>query len=222
MSDNPFPPIKPVRDSDQEDRLEAAAARMRQLRRRRSTIGILGGVALVAAVVLPIALLGGGYAPQRSIEVVGGATTTASAGNPTSSATTVSPSTSVVSTTAPSTSATTVPIDTAIEVYGDCKTPRVEPSAIVVTCADYGEVFEGLQWDSWTSSGASAVGTAVYSHCYPACAEGRLSVPNTRVVLSAPVTDASGQSLWSMIQVSPPPPGSASGGPYPLPTRSEQ
>jgi len=56
-------------------------------------------------------------------------------------------------------------IDTAIEVYGNCATPSVEPTEIVLTCGDYGWVLEGLNWTSWTSTRATAVGTLVYNDC---------------------------------------------------------
>ena len=117
---------------------------------------------------------------------------------------------------------TVAPVDTGIVVYGDCKTPSVEPSEIVLTCADYGWILEGLHWSSWTASQAGAIGTFVYNDCKPNCAEGRHhDVPGTQVTLTAPVRGASGELVWSRLQQNPEPPGYNSGplhgAPAPLP-----
>jgi hypothetical protein len=116
-----------------------------------------------------------------------------------------------------------VPVDTRIEVYGDCMTPSLEPTEIVLTCADYGWVLEDLHWSSWTASKATAVGTFVYNDCNPYCGAGHFhSVPGTRITLTAPVHGPGGQLLWSHLTQSPEPPGYATGpyhgGPFPLPT----
>ncbi len=119
---------------------------------------------------------------------------------------------------------TVAPTDTAIVVYGDCKTPSVEPSEIVLTCADYGWILQGLHWSSWTASQARAIGTFVYNDCKPDCAEGRHhDVPGTQVTLTDPAHGASGQLVWSRLQQNPEPPGYNSGplhgAPFPLPLR---
>jgi hypothetical protein len=128
--------------------------------------------------------------------------------------------------TAPTTTppATVAPADTAILVYGDCKTPSVEPSEIVLTCGDYGWILQGLHWSSWTATQATAIGTFVYNYCTPNCAEGHHhEVPSTQVTLTAPVRGASGQLVWSKLQQNPEPPGYDSGpfhgAPSPLPIR---
>ena len=48
-----------------------------------------------------------------------------------------------------------------IKVYGNCTTPSLEPVEIVLACADYGTVLEGLHWINWTAASAMAVGTLV-------------------------------------------------------------
>jgi hypothetical protein len=121
---------------------------------------------------------------------------------------------------------TTAPIDTGIEVYGNCTTPSVEPPEIVLTCADYGEVLEGLNWVSWTAASATAVGTLVYNDCTPDCAAGHYhGVPGTEVTLTVPVEGAGGQIVWSQVQENPEPPGYATGpfhgGPQPLPIQPD-
>ena len=76
-------------------------------------------------------------------------------------------------------------VDAGIEVYGNCKTPSVEPAEIVLACADYNAVLEALHWTSWTAASATAVGILVYNDCTPNCAEGHFHhVPGTRVTLT--------------------------------------
>jgi hypothetical protein len=122
------------------------------------------------------------------------------------------------------TTTTSTPSVATIKVYADCTSPSFEPSEIILTCADDNTVAENLHWSSWTSTAAVAVGTLVYNDCVPDCAQGTLhSIDNDQITLSAPVTGASGQVVWSQIQESPQPPGYATGpyngGPQPLATR---
>jgi hypothetical protein len=114
--------------------------------------------------------------------------------------------------------------DSAIKVYGNCTTPSVEPSEIVLACADENALLAGLHWTSWTAASATAVGTLEYNDCKPSCAEGHFhNVPGTQVTLTAPVQAGNGLVVWSRVQESPEPPGYATGpyhgGPQPLPTR---
>jgi len=113
---------------------------------------------------------------------------------------------------------------TRIKVYGNCTTPSIEPAEIVLACADYGVLVEGLRWTSWTAASAMAAGTLVYNDCTPDCAEGHYHhVPGTRVILTVPVHLPGGQVVWSQIQEYPEPPGYKTGpfhgGPQPLPIR---
>ncbi len=112
-------------------------------------------------------------------------------------------------------------VDAGIEVYGNCKTPSVEPAEIVLACADYNALLESLHWTSWTAASATAVGTFVYNDCTPNCADGHFHhIPGTRVTLTVPSRTAGGQRVWSEIQENPEPPGYAAGpyhgGPQPL------
>ena len=132
----------------------------------------------------------------------------------------------IATTPAPTTgpAAAVAPIDTRIKVYGNCTTPSIEPAEIVLACADYGVLVEGLRWTSWTTASATAVGILVYNDCTPSCAEGHHHhVPGTRVTLTVPVHHAGGPVVWSQIQEYPEPPGYKTGpyhgGPQPLPTR---
>ena len=99
----------------------------------------------------------------------------------------------------------------------------MEPTEIVVACADYGEVLKGLHWTSWTASSATAVGTLVYNDCIRNCASGHFhNVTGTGVTLTVPVRGGDGTLIWSQVQENPEPPGYANGpyhgGPQPLPT----
>lgn len=112
--------------------------------------------------------------------------------------------------------------DAGIEVYGNCKTPSVEPAEIVLACADYKVLLEALHWTSWTAASATAVGTLVYDDCTPSCADGHFHrVPGTRVTLTVPSRSPGGQLVWSEVQENPEPPGDETGpyhgGPQPLP-----
>jgi hypothetical protein len=131
-----------------------------------------------------------------------GAVTTPATGVVTTPATTTAPSGDVAR------------LDTHIRVYGNCTTPTIEPAQIVLACADYGVLLEGLHWTSWTAASAMAVGTLVYNDCTPDCAEGHdHDVPGTRITLTVPVHGGGGQLVWSQIQEYPEPPGYKSG-PY--------
>jgi hypothetical protein len=130
-----------------------------------------------------------------------------------------------VSTTAPP-STNAAPTDSAIGVYGNCTIPSVEPVEIVLACADYGILLQGLHWTSWTAVGATAVGTLVYNDCVPDCADGHdHRVAGTTVTLSVPVHGKGGSLVWSEVQEHPEPPGYATGpyqgGPQPLPTQPD-
>ena len=117
-------------------------------------------------------------------------------------------------------------VDRSILVYGDCLTPTLEPSQIVMTCADHGFFFQDLRWTSWTPTSATATGTEMYNDCTPIYAEGHFhSIPGATVTLTLPVSNPGGQLVWSQIQFSPQPPGYATGpyhgGPEPLPVRPD-
>jgi hypothetical protein len=182
--------------------------------RQRIDLKVL--VAVAAAVILVATLVWAG--PLRP----GPSKQRVPVSNPTVTSRPSPPSTSLpVVTTVPT---TTVPIDTAIGVYGNCTSPSVEPSEIVLACADRGEVLTGLHWTSWTVASASAVGTLVYNDCIPICAGGHYhSVPGTTVTLTVPIHGAGGSLVWSEVQENPEPPGYETGpyhgGPQPIQTQ---
>lgn len=170
-----------------------------------------------------------------ALTACGGSSTGSASGERAAPTTVSGPSTSipapttVVTATVTTTSVpptTAVPVDTTIGVYGNCTNSSVEPSEIVLACADHGALLQGLHWTNWTAAGASAVGTLVYNDCVPDCAAGHYhSVPATTVTLSVPVHGAGGSFVWSEVQESPEPPGYETGpyqgGPQPLPTQPD-
>lgn len=181
----------------------------------------------IAAVFAAVVLFGTGYgvgrlttsnAAKASLAVKPSTTTGATA--PT---TTPAPTTTAAASTA-TTSSTVSKIDTGVEVYGNCTTPSVEPSEIVLACADYGALVQGLQWSTWTAFSATAVGTFDYNDCTPDCADGHQhEIPGTHVTLTVPIQGVGGHLVYSEIQENPEPPsfsnGPYQGGPQPLPTQ---
>jgi hypothetical protein len=138
------------------------------------------------------------------------------------------PRPSVTATTHPATpgasTAAAPSADAAVEVYGDCTSPSLEPTVIVLACADDGWVLQDIVWTGWTSTAATGVATLVYKPCIPSCAEGGFrQVPDTQLTLTDPVPDIAGQLVWSRLTENPWPPGYTKGplhgAPYPLPTR---
>jgi hypothetical protein len=64
--------------------------------------------------------------------------------------------------------------------------PTMEPSEIPLACADYGEVFTGITWSSWTATSAHGTGTYSQNDCTPDCASGTFHSYPTSIVLSDP------------------------------------
>jgi hypothetical protein len=181
-------------------------------RRRPVTVAVsIAGLAFLSASCASSSTLAAGSA-SPSPAPTGPATTALSTASP------------PVTTTAPPATAppATAPADAHIKVYGNCTTPTVEPNEIVLACADYGTLLEGLRWTSWTATTATATGTLEYNDCLPSCVAGHHhNIPGTRVTLTLPVSRDGGPLLWSRVQESPQPPGYATGpyhgGPQPLP-----
>jgi hypothetical protein len=173
---------------------------------------------------------GGGSSSARSTTPTTQHRSTATSEATTSSSTV--PATTFAPTPSSTVSASTEPpttagaIDTDIEVYGDCTSPSVEPAEIVLACADYGEVLEGLDWTSWTATKATAIGILVYNDCVPDCAEGHQhSLTGDQVTLTNPVRGAGGRIVWSEAQLVPEIPSYATGpyhgSPLPLDTQPD-
>jgi hypothetical protein len=147
----------------------------------------------------------GNSQPSRAAPVISSPTTSA----PPSPVAPASPSV------APTTQSS---VDASIGVYADCTSPApeqrptVEPSEIVMACADDGFGIRDVRWSSWTADGARGSGTTWYKDCRPNCAEGKIvDTPNVRIVLTTPVQNADGVLVWSRITFSALPPGYLAG-----------
>ena len=119
----------------------------------------------------------------------------------------------------------TASVDSSIAVYADCtrpvaeQKPTVEPSEIVMACADNGFGIGNVKWASWTAGSATGSGTTYYKDCRPDCADGKIvETPGVHITLAHPVRGASGGLVWSQITFSTLPPGYPER-PQPLPTR---
>ena len=193
-------------------------SRMRSVQRRSQTHSLA-----VLVSVLGFATACAGTASSR-------ASAPPPTASPITTATTAAESTATPTAATPTAPATSPPttggsVDARVLVYGDCRYPSLEPSEIVVTCADYGQRYEGLHWTAWTATTATAVGTGVYTHCTPYCPPIGESVSGVKITLTTPVRSRTGQVVWSEIQESPEPPGYQNGpyhgNPQPLPTQPD-
>lgn len=88
--------------------------------------------------------------------------------------------------TEPSTRASTLP-----GVIWECTSPapqgqqsRVEPTGIVIACADDGIGVRSLAWTSWTTSAAAGAGRVWENTCVPNCATGTIKYYSAMITLS--------------------------------------
>jgi hypothetical protein len=51
----------------------------------------------------------------------------------------------------------------------DCAAPRVRPTRIVLRCADFGILINGIRWKSWESRSAKGRGRLHFRTCRPSC-----------------------------------------------------
>jgi hypothetical protein len=77
----------------------------------------------------------------------------------------------------------------------------VEPSSIIVACADAGIGVQGLDWSSWTSTGASGSGQVWWNDCTPDCATGTINHYPASIALSD-VEPSSDGAAFSVLTVS--------------------
>ena len=80
----------------------------------------------------------------------------------------------------------------AVEVCGQ-GTPLVQPSSMVLTCADNGEVAAQLHWTSWTGTRAAATGVVTWRSCATQqCLNPRWASTSADVTLADPVQEPAG------------------------------
>jgi hypothetical protein len=85
-----------------------------------------------------------------------------------------------------------VPVPSVPQVIADCGNPAVRPNTIVLACADYGSILEGIAWSSWTATAAHGAGTYRYNTCTPDCANGTFESAPATITVRAPVSTAAG------------------------------
>jgi hypothetical protein len=51
----------------------------------------------------------------------------------------------------------------------DCSVPRERPTRIVLRCADFGILINGIRWKSWESRSAKGRGRLHFRTCRPSC-----------------------------------------------------
>jgi hypothetical protein len=76
-----------------------------------------------------------------------------------------------------------------------------KPDSITLTCADGGMYIENIQWNSWSASQASGVGTLVENLCAPDCASGNYRDQKAVLVLGSILQDKNGKMVFSEISV---------------------
>ena len=68
----------------------------------------------------------------------------------------------------------------------DCQLPRVEPSRIVIGCADFSSLVDRLRWARWGHKHARGRGRFALNNCRPSCASGHVRHFKARVRLHDP------------------------------------
>ena len=170
------------------------------------TVGRFAGVAAGVSLLLALTACSSSGNPKAA------PTTTTALPTTTTAAPAATPTTRRTTTTA-------AVVDSSIKVYGDCKTPAVEPTMVVLACADFGDYVTGISWTGWTASGATGNGTWNHKECVPNCAQGHVSTFAAHITLTTPVRGPNGQLVWSQLQSSRLPAGETN--PQSLPTQPD-
>jgi hypothetical protein len=75
---------------------------------------------------------------------------------------------------------------------------RIEPTSIVIACADNGIGVQNLAWTSWTSTAATGTGQVWENNCVPNCATGTIGYYRATITLSR-VADTSAGTLFMQL-----------------------
>ncbi|HXW82382.1 MAG TPA: hypothetical protein VEJ84_22990, partial [Acidimicrobiales bacterium] len=73
--------------------------------------------------------------------------------------------------------------------------PAIEPSNIILACADGNASLTNLSWSTWTPASATAVGDYTHNTCTPDCAAGTFVSAPATVRLAYPVRTGAGQEF---------------------------
>jgi hypothetical protein len=83
----------------------------------------------------------------------------------------------------------------------DCVKPKVEPSRIVFSCADFGSYINQLQWKHWGAHRARGKGSFKEKVCKPSCAEGHFRSFAAKIRLQKVRKDSCGGRKVHMFQL---------------------
>jgi hypothetical protein len=78
---------------------------------------------------------------------------------------------------------------------------QIEPTSIVVACADAGFGLQNLVWTSWTTTGASGKGAVWENNCTPDCAGGTIGTYPASFSLSGVEDSAADGPLFTQLSV---------------------
>jgi len=82
-----------------------------------------------------------------------------------------------------------------------CTGLAAKPSEFTPYCADAGQVFTKIKWDSWQGDKATGSATVVTNLCEPTCAAGKLNKTSAKIELYKPMT-VGGEPVFSKLSVS--------------------
>ena len=77
--------------------------------------------------------------------------------------------------------------------------PTVEPSEVVLSCADGGFSIQKIQWTGWGESFAAGMGRGSLNDCTPNCGEGHFHNYPMLLVVTGRQTCPNGQSAYAKI-----------------------
>ena len=123
---------------------------------------------------------GAGSTQTRPAQVTPATSSTTAPTSPAASTTPASSTASTPASTPASTAAQQLPVITAGGYSG------IKPTGIAYS-GDATNVVTGIQWSSWTATGATGTGTSDINSCIPNCAQAPPDYVTTTITLSAPV-----------------------------------
>ena len=66
----------------------------------------------------------------------------------------------------------------------NCGILDYKPTSIVKFCADAGVLISHIEWDSWSSNGATGIGEYQINDCTPTCVAGKQHYAHVDIILS--------------------------------------
>lgn len=88
-----------------------------------------------------------------------------------------------------------------ISIYNCVDEYEIQPSNLIITCADANMGLENVIWTSWNNVEASGKGIFYENNCSPDCASGRFIRQEAEIQLSSIQRDKTGKSVFTEIIV---------------------